>query len=78
MEKKRNVYKILVGKRELKRSLGRPRSRWEDNIEVNVGEIECEYEDWIHLAQVRDRWWALVNTIMKFRVPLKAGNFFTS
>jgi hypothetical protein len=61
-----NAYKILVGKPEGKRSLGRPRCRWEDNIRVDLKDIGWEGVDWIHLAQDRDRWWALVNTVMNF------------
>jgi hypothetical protein len=64
-----NAYKILVGKPERKRSLGRSRCRWEDNIRVDLKEIAWEGVDWIHLAQDRDRWWALVNTVMNFQIP---------
>jgi hypothetical protein len=65
----RNEYKILVGKPEGKRPLGRPRRRWEDNIRMDLGEIGWEGVDWIHLAQDRDQWRALVNTVMNFQVP---------
>jgi hypothetical protein len=59
-----------VGKPEGKKSLGIPRRRWEDNIKTDLQEVECGGGvDWIELAQDRDRWWALVNTIMNLRVP---------
>jgi hypothetical protein len=60
----RSAYNILVGRPEGRRPLGRPRRRWEDNIKMGVGDV-----DWIHLAQDRDRWRALVNTVMSLRVP---------
>jgi len=63
----RNAYNILVGKRERKRPLGRPGHRLEDNIRMNLREIGWEGVDWIHLAQDRDKWWALVNTVMNLR-----------
>ena len=58
-----------MGKPEGKRPLGRPRRRWEDNIKMVVQEMECGRMDWIELAQDRDRWRALVNAVMKLRVP---------
>ena len=54
---------------EGKRPLGRPRHRWEDNIKMNLQEVGCVGMDWIELAQVRDRWRALVTVVMNFRVP---------
>jgi hypothetical protein len=72
-----NAY-IFVVKPEEKIPLGRPRHRWEDNIRIYVGEIGCEVVDRIHLDQDRDHWRALVNTVMKLRVPYKAGNILTS
>jgi hypothetical protein len=60
---------VLVGKPEGNKPLGRPRSRWEDNIEVDLQEVECRDMDWIELAQFRDRLWALVNAIINLRVP---------
>jgi hypothetical protein len=51
-----------------KRPLGRPRRRWEDNIRIDLQEVGCGGMDWIELAEVRDRWWALVNAVMNFRV----------
>jgi hypothetical protein len=65
----RGVYRVLVGKPEGKRSLGRPRLRWEDNIKMDLQEVECRVMDWIRLAQDRDRWRPLVNAEMNLRVP---------
>jgi hypothetical protein len=68
----------LVRKPERKRPLGRPRRRWEDNIGMDFREIGWEGVDWSHLAQDRDQWQALVNTVMNLRVPYAMGNFLTS
>jgi hypothetical protein len=65
----RGVHRMLVGKPEGKRTLGRPRRRWEDNIKMDLQEIVCGGMDWIELARERDRWRALVSTVMNFRVP---------
>jgi hypothetical protein len=65
----RGVYRILVGKPDGKRPMGRPRLRWEDNIKMYLQEVGCKGIDWIHLAQYRDRWRALVNAVMNLRVP---------
>ena len=65
----RGVYRVLVGKPEGKRPLGRPRCSWEDNIKVDVQEILCGGMDWIDLTQDSDRWQALVNAVMNLRVP---------
>jgi hypothetical protein len=65
----RGSYSILVGRPEGRRPLGRPRHRWEDNIKMDLREIEFGDVDWIHWAQDRDRWRALVNTVMNLRVP---------
>jgi hypothetical protein len=69
MGEKRNAYRILVGKPEGKRPLRRPRRRWEDNIKMDLREIGWGGMDWIDLAQDRDQWKALVNTVMDLRVP---------
>jgi hypothetical protein len=60
---------LLVGRPEGRRPLGRSRRRWEDNIKIDLREIGFGDVDWIHLAQDRDRWRALVNTVMNLRVP---------
>jgi len=65
----RGVYRVLVGKPEGKRPLGRPRCRWEDNIKMDLEEVGCECMDWIELAQDRDRWRVLVNVVVTLRVP---------
>ena len=72
------AYRVLVGKPEGKRPLGRPRSRWVDNIRLDLQEVGCGYMDWIGLAQHRERWRTLVNAVMNIRVPWNAGNFLTS
>jgi hypothetical protein len=66
---KRNAYRILVAKPEGKRPLGSPRCRWVGSIKMDLGETGCHGMDWIDLAQDRDQWRALVNTVMKFWVP---------
>jgi len=65
----RSVYRVLVGKPEGKRLLGRPRRRWEDNIKMALQVVGCGEMDWIELAPVRDRWRALVTAVMNLRVP---------
>jgi hypothetical protein len=69
MGKKRNVYRLLVGKPEGKRPLGRPRRRWIDNIKMGPLEIGLNVVDWIDVVQDRYRWRALVNLAMNLRVP---------
>ena len=66
MGERRGVYRVLVGKPERKRPLGRPRLRWEDNIKMDLQEVGCGGTDWTDLAHDRDRWRALVNTVMNF------------
>jgi len=69
----RGVYRVLVGKPEGKRQLGRPRRRWEDNIKIDLQEVGRGCGDWMESAQDRDRWWALVSTVMNLRVPKMRG-----
>ena len=69
MEEGRGVHKVLVGKPEGKRPLGRPRRRWDDNIKMDLQEVGTGVGDWMKLAQDRDRWRALVSTVMNFVVP---------
>ena len=64
----RVLHRVLVGKPEGKRTLGRPRRRWEDNIKMVLREVGG-VGDWMELAQDMDRWWAIVNTVRNFRVP---------
>jgi hypothetical protein len=64
----RGVYRVLVGKPGVKRPLGRPRRRWEDNVKMNLEAVGCGGMEWIELAQDRDRWRALVNAVMNLRV----------
>jgi transcription termination factor 2 len=69
MGEKRNAYRILLGKAEGKRPLGRLRRRWVDNIKMDLREIGWDGMDWIDLTQDRDQWRALVNTVMNLQVP---------
>ena len=69
MEEGRGVHKILMGKLEGKRPLERPRRRWEDNIKMDLEEVGRGGGNWMELAQDRDRWRALVSTVMNFGVP---------
>jgi len=69
MGKERGVYRVLVGKPEGMRPLGRRRRRWLDNIRMDLQEVGCGYMDWIGLAQDRDRWRTFVNAVMNLRVP---------
>jgi len=69
MGEMRIVYRLLVGKPEGKRQLGRPRRRWDDNIKMGLPEVGCEGMDWVELTHGRDRWRALVNAVMNLRVP---------
>jgi len=69
----REVHRVLVGKPEGKRPLGRPRRKWEDNIKMDLQEVGGGFEDWMELSQDRDRWQALVSTVMNLRVPKMRG-----
>jgi hypothetical protein len=69
MGEKRNAYRILVGKPEGKRLLGRLRHRWVDNIKMDLREIGWDEVDWTDMAKDRDQWRALVNTVLNLRVP---------
>jgi len=69
MGEEREVYRVLLGKLEGKRPLGRPRRRWVDNIRTHLQEVGCGYVDWIELAQDRGRWRTLVIAVMNLRVP---------
>jgi hypothetical protein len=71
------LFRILVGRPEGRRPLGRPRRRWEDNIKMDLQEVGWDI-NWIELAHDRDKWWALVNAVMNIRVPQNAENFLTS
>jgi hypothetical protein len=74
-EQMRNMYKILVGKPEGKKPLGRPMRRYVDNIKTNLKAIRCEGVDWIHVAQDREQCVALVNTVRILRVSINGGEF---
>ena len=65
----RGVHRVLVGKPEGERPLGRPRHRWEDNIKMDLQEVGEGCGDWMELAQDREKWWALVSTVMNFWLP---------
>jgi len=69
MGEERGVYRVLVGKAEGRRPLGRHRRRWVDNIRTDLQEVVCGYMDWIGLAQDRDSWRTLVSAVMNLRVP---------
>ena len=73
MGERRDVHRVLVGKPEGKRPLERPRRRWEDNIKMDLQEVGGSCGDWMELAQVRDRWRALVGTMRNLRVPKMRG-----
>jgi hypothetical protein len=72
----RDIYRVLVGKPEGKRPLGRPRCRWELNIKMDLREIEIDGTNWTRLAQDRVQWRAFVNTVMNLRVPYESRLFF--
>jgi hypothetical protein len=73
MGEKGNAYRLLVGRPEGKRPLGIPRHRWVDNIRMDLGEVGWGNVEWIGLAQDRNRWRALVNSVLNLRVPWNAG-----
>jgi len=68
MVEERGVYRVVVGKPERKRPLGRPRRRLVDNIRMDLQEVRCGYMDWIGLVQDRDRWWTLASAVMNLRI----------
>jgi hypothetical protein len=69
MGERKSVYRVLVGKPEGKKPLGKHRPRWKDNIKMDLQEVGCGGMDWMELAENRDRWRALVNEVMNLRVP---------
>jgi hypothetical protein len=69
MGEKRNAYRLFAGKPEGKRPLGRPRRRWVDNIRMDLGEVDWGDVDWIGLAWDKNRWRALVNSVLNLQVP---------
>jgi hypothetical protein len=69
MDEERGVYRVLVGKPDGRRPLGRPRRRWLDNIRMDLQKARCGYVDWVGLAQDRERWRTLVSAVMNLRVP---------
>jgi hypothetical protein len=69
VRERKGIYRVLVGKLERKRPLGRPRHRWEVNIKMDLQEVECGSMDWIELGHYRDLWRALVSAVMNFGVP---------
>ena len=69
MEQSRTAYRVLMGKPEVKRPLGRPKRRWEGNIKMDLREVGCDPGEWIDLAEDRDQWRAYVRAVMNLRVP---------
>ena len=69
MGEERELYRVLVGKPEGRRPLGRPRRRWVDNIRTDLQEVGCRYMDWIGLTKDRDRWRTILSVVMNFQVP---------
>jgi hypothetical protein len=75
MRERKEAYRVLVGKREGRRPLKRPRRRWEDNIKMDLREVGWGSMDWIDLSQDRDRWQALVDAVMNLRFPQNGRGF---
>ena len=73
MEGRRDAYRIVVGRHEGERPLERPRRRWEDDNKIDLQEVGWKDMDWTDLDQDRDRWWLLVNAVMKFRIYKMRG-----
>ena len=69
MEQSRNAYRVLVGKPEGKRCLGRPRRRWENDIKMDLREVGCDPGEWMDIAEDRDQWRDCVRAVMNLRVP---------
>jgi hypothetical protein len=78
MGERRGAYSILVGRIEVKSPVGRPRRMWKNNFNTDLREIGIDGANWIQMSQCRDRNWAFVNTIMKFRVPYRKHEFLTN
>jgi hypothetical protein len=78
MREKIGLYRVLLGKTKRKKPLGRPRSKWVEDIKMDLQEVGCRGIDWIDLAQDRDRQWTPFNAVMIFRFHKKTGNFLTS
>jgi hypothetical protein len=78
MGKRRGACRVLVVRPDVKIPLGRPTHRWEKNIKMKLQEVRWASVNWVHLSQGRDRWRAVVNVVMNFRIPQNAGNFLTS
>jgi len=78
MGEDRGVHRVLMGKPEGKRPLGRPRRRWENNIKMDLQEVGGGRGDWMELAQVRESWRVLVGTVRDFQGSINEGNFLTS
>jgi hypothetical protein len=72
----RGIYRVLVGRPEGKRQMGRPRHRWEDNINLDLRETGIDGMNWIQLAQDRVQWWAFVNMVMNFQVSYRKQDIF--
>ena len=69
MGEESRVYRVLLGKPEVRRPLGRPRCTWVDNVRMDLQEVGCGYMNWIGLAQDRESWWTLLSAVMKLQVP---------